>query len=452
MGHSSKLLLNIFILLLSHLVSAVEFEAPSLSLNPEEVEISFSHFVEFTFYGSGNPNDDEVQTAIDQQLMYLFGSLAGNRPHPSVPRHKQTVTVKSVSIKSISNSVSTQDESFSMATAHYDYSGLIRMVHSASEIDVHLPTYPEGIYDKTLTEQGFDENCFSEKEYVYYDQWFWYFWNPHNSACILKEGSDFEKVTAKVRKIAPSSIGVDRANLNGLIRRQPDQTESVEIYALFSLTDSAKGSGEFSTDDSNENFRKLNNYLWLHPSNRFELEMSESDLNYQYKIFKKKIEFRGRPLTIRIHSFFGWGSPYVLETSTKFYGLVQEALSKGSLFIYSGHSEFGKTFDNDILAKAFGLPYIGDNLFHSDLYQIYYLVSCNSYTHYLNQFADSKKRNVDIITTGIESKASTSGSNVQILIQSLLSGLTSGVDPSWQNVIKEINTNSDSMTGIHTQR
>ena len=160
------------------------------ALNSTEAVMTFSHQVEFESFRE--PSLHEARLKIDSQLNHLFGPMSAARVK-AVPRGNHSLS--GIVVKKKEGSSDT-------FIASYSYRGTIVLQGlSGSSYVVPLPVNPDKIYEAAMTDgpDGKRHNPCTDSHYQSEGD-FWYFWNPENPGCKLREGHDFRRVTTKVRR------------------------------------------------------------------------------------------------------------------------------------------------------------------------------------------------------------------------------------------------------------
>lgn len=406
-----KSLNNIFAILMCYgsILSAVEVNKSDrehklyTASNSSEAVMSFSHWVEIK--SNSTPTSDTVREQIEKQLSHLFGPMSAQKYY-SVPKGDHKLRV-----------YKPQKLDEDTYRIKYNYKGTVVIKNGPSQYyDVFLPNNPDEIYQKGMvgsTNPCTDHHYQSEGD-------FWYFWNPSQYRCPLKEGQDYARIKTKiVRKPNKISSFPDYARL---IRKNSEGLQEIKINVFIGMDNPSNDKNPYTTNVSKKDinaqtFQTLHDYfqrqgysvveemdLSHHPALKTLNARSIGYLETQ----QKKIKGPRGEIVISAEMYFG--PTGINENSRTFHYLLKNAIENGSLFIYDGHSGLGGhlniesiEYDEQQLNPQFEIN------FNTNEYQIFYFNSCSSYPYYNTMYFERKKTmsdplgtyNLDILTNGL---------------------------------------------------
>ncbi len=410
---------------------------PYSAVDSTEAVLSFSHEVEFT--SRTEPDEDFAREKIDAQVNHLFGPM-GEAPVKAVPQGNHRITEISLRKK---------EGTKSSYVASYSYRGTIVLQGlSGSSYDLVLPVNPDRIYRTAVRTRsnGQEFNPCTDPHYQAEDD-FWYFWNPYKPGCELREGVDYRRFSAKVRR-QPNTLQTypeyDRlVNSSGVIR----------ISILIGMDDPTKAKNpDRSADINAPNFvgirRRLESMGFVHrvlsQAEIAEIAQVDDPVAYVEEFAK---ESRRAKLVVQV--FFGPSG--ISEDSGAFHHFLRDSLENSSLMIYDGHSGLGGHLDLSSIEETHGFQI----RVPKDRYQIYFFNSCSSYTYYNTMYFRRKStaanrrgsKNLDIMTNGLATYFSVLGESDMELIQAIDAWAAGGAAKSYQDLARAID--SDNLFGVN---
>jgi hypothetical protein len=410
---------------------------PYSAIDSTEAVLSFSHEVEFT--SRTEPDEEFAREKIEAQVNHLFGPMA-EAPVKAVPQGNHRITEISLRRK---------EGTTTSYVASYSYRGTIVLQGlSGSSYDVVLPVNPDRIYRAALRTRsnGREFNPCTDPHYQSEGD-FWYFWNPYKPGCELREGIDYRRFSAKVRREANTLQTYPEYH------RLADSSGVIRISILMGMDDPTKAKDPNRSADINaSNFVGIRRSLESMGFQRRILgeaeiaEIAAVDDPVAYVEEFTKDSGRAR---IVVQVFFGPSG--ISEDSGAFHHFLRDALENSSLMIYDGHSGLGGHLDLAAIEETHGfkirLP--------RDRYQIYFFNSCSSYTYYNTMYFRRKaggsdrrgSKNLDIMTNGLATYFSVLGESDMKLIQAIDSWAAGGPAKSYQDLARSID--SDNLFGVN---
>ena len=181
---------------------------------------------------------------------------------------------------------------------------------------------------------------------------------------------------------------------------------------LFGMDDPSKERNPWNSDDINaSNFRSIvellrqrgyrDHRVWTRQDFQSFIGLAEGSYGDPYVMELTKPTPAGITLIARV--FFGPSG--MNEDSSPFHFFLKSAVENSSIFIYSGHSGLGAHLDLQGIESLYGFR-IQPN---PNLYQIYFINGCTTYSYYNEMFFQRKAsaqdprgtRNLDVITNGL---------------------------------------------------
>ena len=411
-----------------NLPPGLEFTAKRSS----EAVLSFEHRVEFK--SASTPTPALAREKINAQLLHLFGPMSA-APALAVPKGDEKVTRISVAPKS------GQPGTFS---ASYHYQGTIDLEAGPEETyEVLLPVNPDTIYKEGILLRRNTETYPCTDAHYDGEGDFWYFWNPSNPGCPLREGVHFDKVKGRIRRLpSATSTYPEYERLAG-----PDGV--IRISLLFGMDDPTNLKLPLASTDINaENFRETRTSLlrmgyhetvWTKDRIRALLPPRTSPHPYvaDYELQTPK----GR---IVITLFFGPSG--IDERSRAFHYFFKDAVENSSVLIYDGHSGLGGHLDLKSIEETEGFKLKP----HPDRYQILFFNSCTSYTYYNSMFFDRKRsaadprgtKNLDVLTNGLATQFDVMHETNMALIKAIQGWATGRPRVSYQALAAAIDSDN----------
>ncbi len=392
--------------------------------------LTFEHQVVFT--SPRSPTIEKAEEAIENQVSHLFGPMSAAE-YPAVPKADHRLTKIEISPKPGSSRT---------YIASYRYRGTIVVSKGAGEdYELILPVNPETIYKASIPKSGNRESPCTDSHYNSEED-FWYFWNPRNPGCPLKEGVDYLVVTGTLEKIENMKSSYPE------YERLVDESGTLLMTVLVGMDESTNGRDPMQSSDLNaRSFRTIRSKLiktgfkgrrWERPDYRAKISGFPSRL--RQLPYVEEFSKTGKNARVVVRMVFGPSG--IDEPSTAFHYLFKDALENASAVIYNGHSGLGGHLDLLAIEESetfeINIP--------RDRYQIYFFDSCSSYTYYNSLYFERKKsatdpdgtRNLDILTNGLASDFESGAKNNFALIQALTDWATGKSETSYQQLATTI--------------
>ncbi|MFP5518931.1 MAG: hypothetical protein ACLGGX_03450 [Bdellovibrionia bacterium] len=394
------------------------------AINSTEAQVQFEHWVEINSYRQ--PVKWLVFNQIEQQLAHLFGPL-GAAEFAAVPKTDHRFE--------IGRTEKINNQTFRV---HYSYTGTFAVrMNRAKTIDLIIPNNPDQIFSAGVvgkTNPCTDSHYQSEGD-------FWYFWNPYQEGCPLKEGIDYEIVTASMVRLP----NVKRSFPE--YERLADQDQILRMSLFFGMDKPTKSPDPRTSKDINAlNYRRTARDL---KKLGFEVTEQKNNQTYFLEIYEKNYAGDFGIKNIRLTVYFG--PTGISEQSGQFHKFLKNTLENEAIMIYDGHSGLGGHLDLESIEISLGQKI----KFPLEKYQILFFNSCSSYPYYNTQYFARKmtqtdergSKNMEIMTNGLATYFHTiSNSNMAVLFV-LDSYAANGVRTSYQEIAKAID--SDNLFGIN---
>ncbi|HLD98812.1 MAG TPA: hypothetical protein VJB59_01050 [Bdellovibrionota bacterium] len=384
------------------------------------------------FTSPRSPTIEKAEEAIENQVSHLFGPMSAAE-YPAVPKADHRLTKIEISPKPGSSRT---------YIASYRYRGTIVVSKGAGEdYELILPVNPETIYKASIPKSGNRESPCTDSHYNSEED-FWYFWNPRNPGCPLKEGVDYLVVTGTLEKIENMKSSYPE------YERLVDESGTLLMTVLVGMDESTNGRDPMQSSDLNaRSFRTIRSKLiktgfkgrrWERPDYRAKISGFPSRL--RQLPYVEEFSKTGKNARVVVRMVFGPSG--IDEPSTAFHYLFKDALENASAVIYNGHSGLGGHLDLLAIEESetfeINIP--------RDRYQIYFFDSCSSYTYYNSLYFERKKsatdpdgtRNLDILTNGLASDFESGAKNNFALIQALTDWATGKSETSYQQLATTI--------------
>lgn len=398
--------------------------------NSSEVQMSFTHQVE-VIVSNRPPSEKRSRQAIEDQLRHMFGSMAAQEVQ-GVPRGDHEVNILQ----------STQTSEYTYQV-QYEFNGTILLENSTKRTySFFLPNNPYTIYLASSDRGNYpctDPHYQSEGD-------FWYFWNPLQKGCPLKNPEHYQTVTAKIKKIPNTKISYPEYS------RLVDSKGNIKISLLMGMDDPSLDRDPNTSRDINaENFRQIKkDLLALNFENSMasdtEIQKITPQTNQKPYIenFNKTFERDGKKISILVQIFYGPSG--IEEESQNFHFAFKDALENSSVMIYDGHSGLGGHLDLPSIEQTENFKI----KLNTKKYQIYFFNSCSSYSYYNSMFFDQKRtstdpkgtKNLDILTNGLLTYFYAMHSTNMNLIKAILAWAEGKATVSYQALAKDIDSNN----------
>lgn len=399
--------------------------------NSTEATITYTGVVQVQ--SSKVPTLAKMKKAVEAQVEHTIGPM-------SVAEH--TGVLKGDHVISDVKVLSQNGQIYNVS---YNFEGTAVIENGPRSVyDVVLALDPAKIYAASFV--GDVSPCTDEHYQAESD--FWYFWNPYNEGCQLKQGVDFTVVKAKISRFTNTKLSYPE------YQNLPDADGNINIHILFGMDDSTKGRNPLRSADINaENYRILRSYLlekgytaqkWSEEDIGAIAKTIDGDLPYVETIQKGNIVYR-----------FFFGPSAISEDSLGFHWFYKDAIENSSVMIYSGHSGLGGHLDLDSIEAN-----LGEKIkFNTKKYQIFFFDSCTSYKYYNQAYFERKMtkndpngtKKLDVFTNGLSTYFHVmpdSSTAIAVAFEKALGYAKSGNGfVSYQTLAKQID--SDNLFGVN---
>ena len=399
--------------------------------NSTEAYLTFDSIVEYE--SARTPSLKTMKRVAEEQIVHTIGPMSV-ADYTAVPKGDHEIFDVKV--------VSKKGNVFSIG---YSFKGNIVLENGPkTTYDIIVPINPAKIYAASFV--GSVSPCTDEHYQSEGD--FWYFWNPYNPGCKLKEGKDYTTVKGKITRYANTKLSYPEYH------NLPDENGNITIHLLFGMDENTKGRNPLTSGDINaDNYRIVRDYLL--ERGYTSKKWTSAEIN---KIAKTKDGAAPYVETIQkgriIYRFF-FGPSAIDEDSLAFHWFYKDALENASVTIYSGHSGLGGHLDLDSIEENLG----EEIKFNTKRYQILFFDSCTSYKYYNQYYFDRKitdkdpngTKMMDIFTNGLSTYFHVmpqSTSAIAIAFEKALGYAESGNGfVSYQTLAKQID--SDNLFGVN---
>lgn len=429
--------------------SAIDERKLYVGVNSTEAVFKFEARVDLKkTSGQKLPEKETVLSIIEDQLQHLYGPMSIAK-YKSVPRgdHEIKIDWKNIILK--------KSGFFSIP---YTYTGTIVVDNGPrTKYEIIVPINPKKVYeDAFVSRDGLQlqkSPCTDEHYQTLGD--FWYFWNPFQAGCDLKEAKNFfddngsyVRVTGTITRTPNSRLSYPEYQ-----KLIDPKTKTVSIHVFFGLDEEKHGKNPMTSKDANaENFRlirenliglKYTSHVWEEEDLRDAFKYLQSPLPYVETMSKVVGD-----ITLEVRLYYG--PTGIDEKSRNFHKFYKDALENSSIMIYGGHSGLGGHLDLDAIEGS-----LKEKIhFNKNKYQIYFFDSCTSYSYYNTQYFARKRtendprgtKNLDIMTNGLATyfyvMPEATGATIQAVEQALNYYIGSGVLVSYQDIAASIDSNN----------
>lgn len=394
-----------------------------------EAKMTYTTTVEVPYAQS--INDYEVSEAIESQIEHSIGPMSAAE-YMSVPKGDQRIS----NVKEVSNKNG-------VMTVQYTYKGTIVLRNGpTTSYDVVMPINPYTIYEAAMV--GNHNPCTDHHYQSEGD--FWYFWNPYQSGCKLKEGRDYQVVKTKIERIKNTKISYPEYH------NLPDARGITSVHMFFGLDEATSGRDPLTSKDINaELFVDFRDYLI---KNGYKgKKMTAAAIKKIAKTMDGKAPYVETFTKGKIEYQLFFGATGIDEDALAFHWFYKNALENASIMLYGGHSGLGGHLDLESIEAN-----IGTKIKFSKRYQIYFFDSCTSYKYYNAQYFDRKvtatdkngTKKLDIFTNGLATYFDAMPASNRAIAQALEKALNYASKKtyvSYQTLAKQID--SDNLFGVN---
>ncbi len=389
------------------------------------------------FVPRGTPDGAYVLKAIESQVLHLFGPM-GAAKTPAVPKTDHQIT--NVKLK--------KGEKGSY-TASYHYNGTIAVESGPrTRYDIILPIRPGKIYEEGLVQVGSRVTVPCTDPHYQEKSDFWYFWNPNQRGCRLKEGEHYYRVKGAIERLPNQKLTYPEYN------RLVDDKGRVRVDIFFGMDDGTHSQDPMKSQDLNaKNFRGFRKTIFAMGFTEKQLSHDEVKTLLGRTVVPQPAIFayswQGKNAAIQIRAFYG--PTGIWEHSIGYHLLLADALARSSVVIYDGHSGLGSNSDIVEIEKLrkFRLQPA------TDRYQIYYFNSCSSYPYYLRDFFGRKRtskdpkgtKNLDILANGLQTPFDETSSSNLVLVRAVQRWAAGYPAPSYQRMAELVA--EDTLFGVN---
>ena len=336
----------------------------------------------------------------------------------------------------------------------YDFKGKIvikKDVFTAGQtargdLPIILPYQADRIYSLTYDKKR--KHNFCTDDHYNDDVDFFYFWDPENEGCPLKDAAsdllirtlgtitelpntqktfpEYQRLYDKTVDKGVLNIWIFIGYINDLktlkkVNRHDDAVSSMKqvesFIALSEGFEEIERKGPFREDSLG---RKV-------------VSTGGRGINYLHT-FEKKIQPPGysQPNGLKVQIHIMVGDTDIDSKDSTFHNYWQKGLQEGDIVYYDGHSGLGSNLDLSKLNAKLEQP-IEPNL---KKYQILFLNGCSSYPYFSEMYFDFKKggSHLNIITAGLPTITSTAAPNMI----AFLSPFIRGRSDSWQEIMDSL--------------
>lgn len=305
-------------------------------------------------------------------------------------------------------------------------SGVRQITYTASgKLLVQKPVATQWLQIKTITlpmpydlDSFYDKNCTSTT----YDSQgdFWYFYDAFQAGCEKFTTSPLaSNVTFNFTPNKDSKTEY-RPKLDQ-IRGDNGNGEDLVITYIHGFAHDPKE----KSDDGRVNYNTVNERL---KAKGFTTTIIRRTSTSPAVLLEKQTkDANGKNINIKIYH-------YLVETSLSsrsklFAQFFKDAIENADVLIYAGHSGLGGNLDIPSLEDK-----AGEFEFNPNKKQILFFNSCSSYSYYLNQFSEIKRKSkIDVLTNGLSSYFYTAP---DIELKFLETIIDPSKNPTWTEILK----------------
>jgi hypothetical protein len=295
-------------------------------------------------------------------------------------------------------------------------------------IPIKLPLSPDSVYDLGIVR---GKNRCTDEHYDSEDD-FWYFWDPDQDGCPLKDDeTDVLRVKGTLTRL-PNTVRTYPEY--DLLYGDNGNKTALDIAVFFGYIEEI---ATFKNPNARDDGRKAFKY--------FEAELQELGFEAVEKLdafreyangrrvkginflhnYEKTIRRRGQDLVIRVQLMLA--DTAIESRDDTFHRYLLPALRDADILVYDGHSGLGGNLDLAQLPKF---------RFNRKKYQVFFFNGCSSYPYFNGTFMHAKggSENLDIVTSGLPTFTASAGPNVIAFVRNFLDGKTK----SYQKILSEL--------------
>jgi hypothetical protein len=440
-----KITFWILILFLVKITFAGEF-VRYYGTNSTEAKLKFSGKAEIAYSGEDidvddlnlqtNPEHEAVKTEVYAQVQHLMSSFMT----PQFVDRVGGSAVLGEDYKIFFTAIRKLNASRALVEYIYDSKIVIDkrlfQKNKLMTLPIVLPLAYDKIYEQSI-EKGAEKNLCTDLDHNAPEDFF-YFWNPDQENCLLKDDQ------SKVLRLEGTAEILPNTKLTYPEYHKLYLKNELNISIFLGYIDDIKNYKKANTkDDAYVGMKRIEKNL-----TKLGYKKAEEKNNYQIfedgsygagiafsRLYLKKVKNKlGKEQTVRIKLYLSdtdAGSPdYTYWTE-----FIPEMVST-DIFIYDGHSGLGANLE---------LSNFPDLKFNKNLYQIFVFNGCSSYPYYNQTYFQQKggSKNLDLITSGLPTYTDTMAPNVM----GFLFPFIRGEIESYQTFLDRAeNTNGDNGT------
>jgi len=400
-----------------------------------EAVLDFNGTVEF--FPRGTPDGAFVLKAIESQVLHLFGPM-GAASTPAVPKTDHRIT-----------DVKVKKGERGSYTATYHYSGTILVeAGPRTRYDIILPIRPGKIFEEAIVEVGGRKTLPCTDPHYPDRADFWYFWNPFQRGCKLKENENFYRIKGAIERIPNQRLTYPEYD------RLVDDKGRIRVDMFFGMDDGTHSQDPLQSGDLNaKTFRGFRKTVLAMGFTEKQLTHDEVKTLLGRTVVPQPAIFayswQGKKASVQIRAFYG--PTGIWEHSIGFHLVLADALARSSIVIYDGHSGLGTNSDLEEIEKKSKFRMQPSQ----DRYQIYYFNSCSSYPYYTRDFFGRKRnardpkgtKNLDILANGLQTPFDETSSSNLVLVRAVQRWAAGYPAPSYQRMAELVA--EDTLFGVN---